>query len=338
MEAGKHVYQEKTMAFTLEQAKLMRAACQRAGAQSSRSAISPARQARSRTLRITWPAAASASVTAIRAHMYRNTPHGKPHWTRPVYPDMTPESIDWKAFLGSAPPREFDADRYINWRLFQDYSGGNVHENMSHQLAFWYKVMDLRIPWAVTMTGGIYRWKDGREVPDTMNVSMEHPEHELLFSWDSGFGNNHPGVTEEVLGTDGTIVRGPADPLPAAESESARRRGNAGTDANAAARSYAEFSRLHPPLARDPMPLRNRFSRFGRVPHGDRKLPRWAAPSTGMRQRKKSSECAEPAFASLAAGAAIAGMGWAVRGRSSTVFGPSVWRGRPGRQGRRVDL
>ena len=28
-------------------------------------------------------------VTAIHAHMYRNTPHGKPQWSRPVYPDMT---------------------------------------------------------------------------------------------------------------------------------------------------------------------------------------------------------------------------------------------------------
>jgi peptidoglycan/xylan/chitin deacetylase (PgdA/CDA1 family) len=35
---------------------------------------------------------------------------------------------------------------------------------------------------------------------------------------------------------------------------------------------------------------------------------------------------------SLFTGAALAGMTWAVRGRSSTVFGPSVWRGRPGRK------
>jgi predicted dehydrogenase len=95
----------------------------------------------------------------------------------------------------------------MNWRLFSDYSGGNIHENMSQQIAFWYKVMDLGIPWSVSMTGGLFRWKDGREVPDTMNVSMVHAE-EILFSWSSGFGSNHPGVNEEVLGTEGTIVRG----------------------------------------------------------------------------------------------------------------------------------
>jgi hypothetical protein len=57
------------------------------------------------------------------------------------------------------------------------------------------------------MNGGLYLWKDGREVPDTMNVSLEHPE-ELLFSWDSGFGNSALGSTEDVLGTDGTISKG----------------------------------------------------------------------------------------------------------------------------------
>jgi predicted dehydrogenase len=67
--------------------------------------------------------------------------------------------------------------------------------------------MNLQIPRAVNMVGGVYLWKDGREVPDTMNVALEQPE-EILFSWDSGFGNNELGSTEDVLGTDGTIARG----------------------------------------------------------------------------------------------------------------------------------
>lgn len=74
-----------------------------------------------------------------------------------------------------APPREFDPNRHINWRLFWDYSGGNFYENMCHQLAIWYKVLNLRIPTAVTTVGGIYLWKDGREAPDTMSVNMQHP-------------------------------------------------------------------------------------------------------------------------------------------------------------------
>ena len=57
-------------------------------------------------------------------------------------------------------------------------------------------------------------------MPDTMNVSMEHPE-EMLFTWDSGFGNNSLGVTEDVLGDDGTISKGQQNPLLAAKSEPA---------------------------------------------------------------------------------------------------------------------
>ena len=59
---------------------------------------------------------------------------------------MTPENIIWKSFLGEAPQREFDPNRYVNWRFFWDYSGGNVYENMCHQCRFWYKVMKLQIP------------------------------------------------------------------------------------------------------------------------------------------------------------------------------------------------
>lgn len=206
LDAGKHVYQERTMAFTVEDAKRMRAAWQR-----SSMVVQIGHQFCS-SGHVTDAAAflkpeLMGKITAIRAQFFRNTPRGKPQWSRPLYPDMNPANIAWHSFLGSAPRREFDADRYLNWRLYWDYSGGNVTENLSEQLAFWYKLLGLKIPRAVTMTGGVYLWKDGREVPDTMHVGMEHHE-EILFSWDSGFGNSHPGIGEEVLGTDGTISRG----------------------------------------------------------------------------------------------------------------------------------
>ncbi len=206
LDAGKHVYQEKTMAFTVDHAKRMRAARERAG----RCVVQIGHQYCSSGQVADAAAFASGGqlgkITAIHAHMYRNTPRGKPQWSRPVYPDMTAGNIVWDAFLGEARKVPFDANRYINWRFFWDYSGGNFYENMCHQVAFWYKVLGLEIPKSVTATGGIFLWKDGREVPDTMNVSMEQGE-ELLFSWDSGFGNDRLGVGESVLGTDGTIEK-----------------------------------------------------------------------------------------------------------------------------------
>ena len=209
LSAGKHVYQEKTMAFTVEHAKRMRAAYRH---DAGRHAVQIGHQwtstgAIADAISFNKPELVG-KISAIRGHMYRNTPHGKPQWSRPVYPDMTPENIIWKSFLGESRPVDFDANRYINWRFFWDYSGGNVYENMCHQLSFWYKVLDLKIPKAVTMVGGIYLWKDGREVPDTMNVSMEH-EEELLYTWDSGFGNDQLRVTEDVLGDNGTISHTP---------------------------------------------------------------------------------------------------------------------------------
>jgi len=209
LEAGKHVYQEKTMAFTVEHAKRMRAAYVKSQGGAKPPAVQIGHQACSSGQVLDASNFLNSGnlgkITAIHAHMYRNTPHGKPQWSRPVYPDMSAENILWKQFLGDAPAHDFDANRYLNWRFFWDYSGGNVYENMCHQIAFWYKVMDLQVPQAINMTGGIYLWKDGREVPDTMNVAMQHEE--MLFTWDSGFGNNQLGVSEDVLGTDGTISK-----------------------------------------------------------------------------------------------------------------------------------
>jgi predicted dehydrogenase len=206
LDAGKHIYQEKTLAFTLDHAKRMRAAHR----QAPKAIVQIGHQAcSSGQMRDAVNFLASGHVgkiTAIRMHWYRNTPHGKAQWARPVYPDMTLENIAWSSFLGDAPRRDFDPHRFINWRFFEEYSGGNVYENLSHQLAFWYQALNLQIPQAATMTGGLYLWKDGRDVPDTMNVTFQQPE-QMLVSWDSGLGNSQPGITEDVLGSDGAISR-----------------------------------------------------------------------------------------------------------------------------------
>ena len=90
---------------------------------------------------------------------------------------------------------------------------------------FWYKALDLEIPLSASMEGGVYLWKDGRQVPDTVSVTLQQPE-EILVSWVSGLGNNHLGVTEDVLGTHGSISRAQPSPLRAAKGESA---GSAGS-------------------------------------------------------------------------------------------------------------
>ena len=213
-------------------------------------------------------------ITMIHGHMYRNTPHGKPQWTQPLYPDMTAENIDWKAFLGEAPDRPFDANRYANWRFFWDYSGGNVYENMCHQLSFWYKVMGLQIPKSATMTGGLYLWKDGREVPDTMSVSMEHrgPAVHLGF-----------GIRQRAAGGDGRSAGGRrhdhADACRASATCRRRKTGRRGTKCWAMTkadprRPHAEFSGRDSRCGHAAeLPVRAGLPRIDCVPHGGGQLP-----------------------------------------------------------------
>jgi predicted dehydrogenase len=206
LDAGKHVYQEKTMAFTVDHAKRMRAAYQRAGKRTVQIGHQDCSYGNVADAKSFLSSGYMGTISCIHSTEFRNTPHGKAQWARPITPDMNTENIVWKSFQGEAAPHDFDPNRYINWRFYWDYSGGNFYENMCHQLAFWYKVMNLGIPETVVATGGIYVWKDGREVPDTVSVAMKHGK-DLLFTWDSGFGNKRFGDSEDVLGTDGTISR-----------------------------------------------------------------------------------------------------------------------------------
>ena len=83
-------------------------------------------------------------ITAIDMRMYRNTPRGKPQWSRTarITAEVNAPKISCGAPSWATLPRgSFDANRYINWRLFWDYSGGNVSENMCQQLSFWYKAL-----------------------------------------------------------------------------------------------------------------------------------------------------------------------------------------------------
>ncbi|HEV2245082.1 MAG TPA: Gfo/Idh/MocA family oxidoreductase, partial [Terriglobia bacterium] len=140
---------------------------------------------------------------AIHSHMYRNSPYGG--WKRPIPADCDDQHVEWKTFEGEAALHPFDPNRYVNWRFFWDYSGGNVFENMVHQVGFWFKAMDLHIPERVSMTGANY-FSPEMQVPDTMNVTMTLPD-KIFFSWNSGFGSSYYDADEVVLGNEGAVAR-----------------------------------------------------------------------------------------------------------------------------------
>ncbi len=143
-------------------------------------------------------------VTQVDAWMSRNTPHGKAQWVRPVPADCTEKNVDWKAFLNGRPDTGFDAYKFINWRLFWEFSGGNVTENMIHQAAWIMSALDLPLPNAAYMSGGVFSEKDGRQVPDTISVTLDFP-NDLVVTWQSTFSNSRYGLGQRLLGSDGTI-------------------------------------------------------------------------------------------------------------------------------------
>ena len=98
---------------------------------------------------------------------------GLSHGYSPPRPD--PASIAWSAFLGAAPNRPFDPDRYANWRQYWDYSCGVINEVHYPQLIGLLKAIGPRCPARVSVAGGVLAG-DQREAPDSMMANLEYPE------------------------------------------------------------------------------------------------------------------------------------------------------------------
>ena len=209
IQAGKDIYQEKTMAFNPDHAKRMRRAFQGSGRVVQIGIQSTSSDAVERAREFLSPEKMG-TITAIHTHHFRNAPYGG--WKRAIPADCDPQHVDWPGFQGEAKQYPFDPNRVINWRFYWDYDGGNVYENMVHQVGFWYKLLGLKIPARVTMTGGNYLSPE-MECPDTMDVAMSQSEN-LLFTWNSMFGNNYFGEGDDlVLGNKGTILRDDRDQI-----------------------------------------------------------------------------------------------------------------------------
>lgn len=125
-------------------------------------------------------------------------------WLVPFPPDASPETIEFKAFLGQAPAREFDLHRFFRWQRYWEYGSGLAGARFAVQLSAVHWLLDAKGPERVTAAGGLDRWKDGREVPDRLTAVFEHPEGfaAILTATQNG------GRREElqVVGTGGTLV------------------------------------------------------------------------------------------------------------------------------------
>lgn len=201
--AGKDLYAEKTMTWSIPEAEKCLASAEGSGRvvqiglqYESSGALTDTKQ----WVKDGW----LGKITHVESWMSRNTPHGKGQWVRPVPSDCTAQNVNWSAFLNGRPDRPFDPFKLINWRLFWEFSGGNCAENMVHQIAWIMTALDLPEPSAAYMSGGVFSEKDGREVPDTIAVTLDFPK-DIVVTWQSTFSNKHYELGDRILGSDGTV-------------------------------------------------------------------------------------------------------------------------------------
>lgn len=145
------------------------------------------------------------NVNLIEVTTNRNSPNGA--WVYPIHEDANPNTIDWKQFIGQAPWHDFSLERFFRWRCWWDYSTGLSGDLLTHEYDAMNQILDLGIPNSASSSGGIYHFKDGRTVPDVLHTIFEYPDKDLSFMYSASLASNRKrGRT--VMGNDAFMELG----------------------------------------------------------------------------------------------------------------------------------
>jgi predicted dehydrogenase len=199
--AGKDVYLEKPMTYRWEDGAVITAAAQKYGRILQVGSQYQSMPSNERAMEIIKEGKLG-RVTLISGNIHRNTGTGA--WYYPIPPDASPQTVDWKRFIGPAPWREFDAKRFFQWRLYWDYSGGLPTDLFVHLVTATHTLMGVEMASRVVALGGIYHWKNYREVPDQMSAIVEYREGFTL-TLTSTANNDHAYPLLTIMGTEGTL-------------------------------------------------------------------------------------------------------------------------------------
>ncbi|WP_321373019.1 Gfo/Idh/MocA family oxidoreductase [uncultured Draconibacterium sp.] len=187
LDVGKHVYVEKPMGHSIEECNAMVAAqakhpelyCQVGMWQrSSKHWFEASEVVKSGLL---------GDVHLVKAWIYKgyDTPY-------PVMPDTeAPEYVDYDMWLGPAPKRPFNMNRFhYNFRWWWDYAGGAMTDWGVHLLDFALYAMDADMPESISPGGGIFYHQPGAiETPDIQQTIYNYPKHAMI--WECGL---NPGI------------------------------------------------------------------------------------------------------------------------------------------------
>ena len=192
--AGKHVYCEKCMTRTEEEAHRVKGVVKNGsvvfqlGHQYAQSeTYAKAKKIIDQNI--------LGKITLVEATTNRNTTWGA--YIRHLNPDGSPkpgspETIDWNQWLGTRPRVPFSIDRYYNWTKWWDYATGLSGQLFSHEYDAISQILGLGIPYSCTASGGIYYHKDNREMPDTFHAVFEFPDRDLTLIYSASLASSRP--------------------------------------------------------------------------------------------------------------------------------------------------
>jgi len=132
-------------------------------------------------------------ITLIETTTNRNTASGAWIRDRDINGKLKPgdeKSIDWKQWLGKSPYVPFSLDRYYNWSKWFAYDTGMIGQLFTHEYDAVNQLLGIGIPHSVVSSGGIYYWKDNREIPDLLHCVFEYPEKDLTLIYSGCLANS----------------------------------------------------------------------------------------------------------------------------------------------------
>jgi len=121
-------------------------------------------------------------ITLIETTVNRNNAEGA--WIRHLDSQGKPKpgdlsTIDWDQWLGNSPKVPFSVDRFYNWTKFFAYDTGMLGQLFTHEYDAVNQLLRIGIPKSAIASGGIYYWKDNREIPDLLHAVFEYPDRDL---------------------------------------------------------------------------------------------------------------------------------------------------------------
>ncbi|HEV2689543.1 MAG TPA: Gfo/Idh/MocA family oxidoreductase [Bryobacteraceae bacterium] len=172
--AGKHIYCEKPMTHTAAQSKKVVEKIHQSGVK-MQVGVQGMSDDSYKTAHKFVQDGTLGKVVLAQIDYSRN--YKDDFWVNRVDADAQPGvNLDWKAWLGPAPKRPFDAERFFSWRRYWDYSSGIASDLFIHRVTRIIKALDLKFPVFGSGAGGKFEFATSRaEIPDTLNILLDYP-------------------------------------------------------------------------------------------------------------------------------------------------------------------